>query len=86
MSYDAEKTIEMIKKNWIVDINHSLHNRISISLDFDTNPKKLYPVILFTPDMGNTVTHYHVPLNKREARKLRDFLSRYLGKVRALEG
>ena len=49
-----------------------------ISRDYDTNPKLFFPVFLFTPDLKNTDEHFHIPLTKSQARKLRDWLNLYL--------
>lgn len=54
-----------------------LHN-LEISLDYDTDPLKTYPVLLFIPHTRNTDEHYHIDLNKTQATALRDYLSEWL--------
>jgi hypothetical protein len=53
-------------------------DNLMINLDYDVTPKRLYPVILFTPDMKDTNTHYHIRLNKKQARELRDWLNKFV--------
>jgi hypothetical protein len=62
----------------ITNIRASKVDTLSISWDYDVNPKKKYPVFLFTPDMNDTNEHYHIALTPAQARKLRDWLSEYL--------
>ncbi len=50
-----------------------LHN-LRASLDYDTDETQTYPVLLFTPNMGDTNTHYHIALNAAESRRLAGFL------------
>lgn len=40
------------------------------------------PVFLFTPDMEDTKQHYHIELNKQQAKDLRDWLTAYLKDVK----
>lgn len=47
----------------------------------DQFKKNRIPVFLFTPDMDNTVNHYHIMLSRGEAKKLRDWLDAYLKDV-----
>jgi hypothetical protein len=53
-------------------------NNLSVSLDYDSNPKRLYPVLLFTPSMSNLDNHHHIALSKKQARIFRDWLNEYL--------
>jgi hypothetical protein len=49
----------------------------------DMNNKRYrIPVFLYTPDMEDSVNHYHIPLTKKQARKLRDWLNLYLKDVK----
>jgi hypothetical protein len=50
---------------------------LSISWDYDSSPKRTYPVFLFTPDMDNTDEHYHIALTAAQARKLKDWFDDY---------
>lgn len=43
--------------------------------------KNRVPVLLFTPDMNDTNNHYHIELNKNNAKVLRDWLNDYLKDV-----
>lgn len=61
-----------------VKIRNKKRDNLEINLDYDTDPKKSYPMILFTPDMDNTDIHYHIPLSIAEARKMRDWLTKFL--------
>lgn len=40
-------------------------------------------VFLFTPDMGNTDTHYHIELTEDQATQLALFLNKKLAKIAA---
>ena len=73
MSYKDKYGITPIKKNKI--------DNFSINWDYDDNPNdknQRFPVFLFTPDMKDTNTHYHIVLGKNQAKVLRDWLSDYL--------
>jgi hypothetical protein len=52
-------------------------DKLSISLDYDVDPKESYPVFLFIPDV-NEFDHYHIPLTKEESKTLFDWLKEYL--------
>lgn len=60
----------------------NMFGNLSIGWDYDTNPEKKYPVFLYTPDMKNTNVHYHVPLTKRNAKRLKKWLAEYLKDVK----
>jgi hypothetical protein len=62
----------------ITKIRASDRDNLNISWDFDTNPKKNYPVLLYTPDMRDTDNHYHIALSEKQARELRDWLTAFL--------
>jgi len=51
-------------------------NNLSISEDSDYEGS--LAVFLFTPSMKNLNIHYHIDLNKRQAKKLRDWLNKFL--------
>lgn len=53
-------------------------DNLSINWDYDYNPDKRFPVVLFTPDMENTKTHYHIKLDLTAVRRLYDWLGNYL--------
>jgi hypothetical protein len=55
-------------------------DNLVISMDYDTNPNKSYPVLLFTPDTENTREHWHIPFTQGQAAKLMNYLADYLGK------
>lgn len=53
-------------------------DNLSISLDYDRDESKKYPVLLYTPNMERTEDHFHIVLTKKEAKSLRDWLDNYL--------
>lgn len=59
-------------------VTRSKRQSFDISLDYDTDPEKTFPVFLFIPDRKQ-FTHWHIPLTRQQARRLRDWLNRYLG-------
>lgn len=63
-------------KHGITKIKQGI-NALSISRDYDVNPDHHYPVLLFTPGL-NTNEHFHIELNRGEAKKLRDWLNLWL--------
>ena len=48
-------------------IKNSPFNNLSVSLDFETDAKDKFPVLLFTPDMSNLNNHFHIELSVEEA-------------------
>lgn len=72
----------------ITKIRNSKHDNLSIGWDNFKNSAKNFadpkfkknrvPVFLYTPSMEETDTHYHIELNKKQARELRDWLNEYL--------
>lgn len=53
-------------------------DNLQISWDYDTNPNYRYPVFLFTPDMDDTDTHYHIQLTRSDAVQLAGWLRSYI--------
>jgi hypothetical protein len=70
MSYRSKYGVTKIKPK-------KMHN-LQINWDWDYTPLKQYPVLLFTPDMDNTDYHYHIELNRTEAKKLKKWLDDFL--------
>lgn len=72
----------------VTNIRKGRRDNLSISWDNFVNAAKNFalpkfkknriPVFLYTPDMENTREHFHIELNKRQARVLRDWLNDYL--------
>lgn len=69
----------------VTKIRHRKNGRDELSISWDTDgdpntdPKhRRYPVFLYTPWMGDTKDHSHIPLRRSEAKKLRDWLNEYL--------
>lgn len=65
----------------ITKIISSKRKNLDISWDCEEDPKdkkQRKPVFLFTPDMDNTINHFHIELDKKQAVKLRDWLNDYL--------
>lgn len=60
------------------EIKKDLDDNLSIGWDYDTNPEKRFPMILFTPHMRNTKVHYHIRFSITEARTLHNWLSQFL--------
>ena len=50
----------------------------NLNINWYYTPKSKFPVLLFTPDMQNTNTHYHIKLDRKQATKLKDWLEAYL--------
>ena len=65
-------------KHGITDIKKQKFHNLSISLDYDYDPDDLHPVLLFTPDMSNTIEHWHISLDKKETKELYEWLGKYL--------
>lgn len=70
-------------KHGITPVRRGKLNALSISRDFNFNPEKTYPVLLFTPHMDNTDEHFHIELNRAQALKLRDWLTQWLNDSRS---
>jgi hypothetical protein len=61
----------------ILSITPGPYDALSISLDYDDDPQKLFPVFLFVPIMDQP-EHWHIQLNREQAVKLRDWLNDYM--------
>lgn len=65
----------------ITMIRPTEQDNLQINWDFDDDEGDVsqhFPVFLFTPDMNKTDTHYHIPLDREQATRLRDWLSAFL--------
>ena len=64
----------------ITDIRKGRKDNLSINMD--ENPESetddIGAILLFTPDMENTIEHWHVPLDVKQATVLRDWLNEFL--------
>ncbi len=69
----AKKSVPKITK-----VKKDKTDNLSISLDYDRDESKKYPVLLYTPNMDRTENHFHIVLTKKEAKSLRDWLDNYL--------
>ena len=58
-------------------------DNLSIGWDYNRTPKSKFPVFLFTPDMECTNIHYHIALNRTQAKKLNKWLTDFLKDVNA---
>ncbi len=56
----------------LLKLKKGKNSHLDISLDYDTDESKKYPVFLFTPDMSNTDDHYHIELTYKEAEVLKE--------------
>lgn len=75
------------KKHMIKRIKKGRRDNLSLSADSYHSFEKVrnrYPVILYTPDMENTNEHFHIKLNTKEARELRNWLNEFL-KMKGVE-
>lgn len=75
--YIASKPLKKFNSK-VVKICNKTRDNLQLHLDYDTDPKKAYPQLFFTPNMDNTDIHYHIPLSIAEARKMRDWLTKFL--------
>jgi hypothetical protein len=76
--YDETRHMAYKNKFGITKIRKSSTDKLDISWDYDTDPEKRYPVLLFTPSMENTDEHFHITLNRREAETLKTWLGEFL--------
>lgn len=63
------------------NIRNGRIDNLSINWDFDYNEDSIrerYPVFLFTPDMEDTRTHYHIKLTLKQARVLYKWLGEFI--------
>jgi hypothetical protein len=64
----------------VLKLNDRKYWSLDISLDYHRTPKRPHPVFLVTKENGLPAPdHWHIDINKRKARMLRDWLNRYLG-------
>jgi hypothetical protein len=64
--------------------------RDNLSVSFDKGTRRIADndvgvVFLYTPDMQNTNTHYHIDLTKEEAIKLKNWLDSFLNESSMVE-
>lgn len=68
-------------KYGITEIKETTINALTVSTDEDLDSNG-FPcpcaVLLYTPSMGDPDTHYHIPLDFKEARKLKKWLHKFL--------
>lgn len=62
----------------VTKIKSKKRDNLSINWDYYRTPKSKFPVLLFTPDMDNANVHYHIKLDKTQARKLKKWIDSYL--------
>jgi hypothetical protein len=53
-------------------------DKLSISLNYDTDPTDTHPVFLFVPNVIES-EHYHIILTRKQAIELSGWLDDYLG-------
>jgi hypothetical protein len=54
-------------------------NNLTVSWDsVDKEEKKKYAVLLYTPSMFDKMVHYHIELNRKEAKALNKWLEKFL--------
>jgi hypothetical protein len=61
-----------------------LGDNLQISWDYDDNEHDLTQrkaTLLYTPDMGNTNTHYHISLDQLQAKNLREWLDEFIADI-----
>ena len=76
MAYKDNYGITKIKARCIDNLSISWDANIT---NGEKTPKKnRYPVLLYTPDMNDTNTHYHVQLSRKEAKTVKDWLTEFL--------
>lgn len=69
------------KRHGSTDIRDGDVDNLGISWDYDDDPldkAQRQAVFLYTPWMKDTNVHYHISLNREEARKLRDWLTDFV--------
>lgn len=65
-------------KHGITEITSGTIDNLSISVDSDYKDSPKYPVLLYTPDMGNKIEHHHIVLTRENAADLLIWLQHYL--------
>ena len=66
----------------ITAIRNTNINSLEISYDWDEDPDSIYPVLLFTPDQEYPDNHSHIPLSRKQAHRLYEWLDEYLSDSR----
>ena len=61
------------------EINSGRYMNLSVSED--RLEEERLAVLLFTPDMQDTIKHWHIALNEEKAKKLHAWLSEFLGQT-----
>lgn len=62
-------------------INNKKSDNLTIHWDYDDNADDIsqrFPVLFYTPWMEDTDTHYHIRLNKKQAKVMKKWLDEYL--------
>jgi hypothetical protein len=54
-------------------------DELSIRLDYDIDPQDTFPCLLFVPNYKKP-EHFHIPLTRKKAEELRDWLNNYLAR------
>jgi hypothetical protein len=75
---DQEGVMSTLFDPRTVKVKDERRDNLSISLDYDTDREKTYPVLLFTPDIEKTADHHHITLSREQAQLLHQWLSEYL--------
>jgi hypothetical protein len=85
---NIEKVLKILQarkkkfKIYPLELKAGKRDNLQINLDFDFNPLDPYPVFLFTPNMEDTNQHYHISLNKNEAKALQSWLTKYIQRIK----
>lgn len=69
-------------------INDSLTENLAIHWGYQDDEKDLSQrevILFYTPHMNYTKTHYHIPITREGAKKLRDWLNDFLEDVEGTE-
>ena len=69
-------------------INKGKSNNLTIHWDYDDDSediKQRTPILFYTPWMEDTNTHYHIRLDKDQAKIMRDWLDEYLKEQASVE-
>jgi hypothetical protein len=62
-------------------INNEKIDNLQINWDYDDDAediKQRFPVLLYTPWMEDTKNHFHISLNKEQAKVMKEWLEEYL--------
>jgi len=63
------------------DIIRTKCNNLQIGWDYESDPeniKERFAVMLYTPWMGDTTNHYHIPFNLKQAKTLHKWLGEFI--------